>query len=247
MNAGKYFIIGIVLLLIAPLGGCSKGLSLREVTTKAIVATSEAQSYRASAVDTYTVDGETGESTYESEFVAPDRYRGKTSSNSSWHESIVIGDKGYIRSSDKPQWCQSPCQYDDYTSVVEVSSISLEKELEPLNWLVGLEQLPDEEIDGVDCWHYRGTVDMDSYVEKLKAKAEGKPPEYLVLVEEMRRWRQSFELWVGKDDYLIRQLKNEARYPVPEPGTGEEKWATRSTVERFYDFNEPIQIEPPPT
>jgi len=244
MDIRRYFIISVVILLMTPVVGCGERLNLGEVTNKAITATIEAQSYRVTAVETHTVDGETEESTYESEFVAPDRFRGKVSSDGNWSEVIIIGDKGYLRSSEKPQWCQLPGQYDDQ-SFTQATLISLEKELEPLDWLVDLEKLPGEEIDGVACLHYRGKVDQDSYVDMLKKTVErkyGQIPEHL---EEMRRWTMNFELWVENDTHLIRQLKSELRFTIINPDTGEENLFTGSTTKQFYDFNQPIEIEPP--
>jgi len=249
MNIARYLIIASLAFFAVPFVGCSQSLNLREVTTKAITATCEAQSCRTSAVQTYTVDGESGENTFESEFVAPDRYHSKTRSGNNWSETISIGDKSYIRGTDIPQWCESPCQYYDpvsgATTTAQTTSIPLEKELEPLNWLVELEKLPDEEIDGVACWHYHGKVDMDSYVDMLKKTAGreyGQIPEHL---EEMRRWLRNLELWVEKDGYLIRQLKEEVRFTMVNPDTGEESLYSGSTTMRFYDFNKPISIEPP--
>jgi len=249
MNRAKYLIIAAIVSLLVPVVGCSERLNLREVTTNAITATCEAQSYRASAVQTYTVDDKIEESTFESEFVAPDCSHQKTSGDGKWYETIFIGDKSYIRGSDMPKWCESPCQYDDpstgATVTAQATSIPLEKELEPLNWQVDLEPLPDEVIDGANCWHYRGKVDMDSYVDMLQktTKSEnGQIPEHL---EEMRRWIRNFELWVEKDSYLIRQLKSEERFTWVNPDTGEESLFTGSTTKQFYDFNKPISIEPP--
>jgi len=244
VNGTKYLVIAVIVLCVTSVVGCGERFELTEVTNKAVMATTEVQSYRSMAVVTYTVDGGTKESAYESEFVAPDRYHEKTSSDGNWSEAISIGDESYIRSSEEPQWCHTPCQYDD-GSQVDVSSISLEKELEPLNWLVDLEELPGEVIDGVVCLHYRGRVDMDAYIDMLKERAEreyGQIPEHS---EEMRRWMMDFELWVEKDSYLIWQLQGELRFTIINPDTGEEDLVTESQTLRFYDFNQPIVIEPP--
>jgi hypothetical protein len=61
----------------------------------------------------------------------------------------------------------------------------------------------------------------------------------------MRRGSIEVELWVGKDDYLIRQMKRLDHMPEWDAGTAEERWIRQSTVIRLYDFNEPISIEPP--
>ena len=181
VNGVQCLVIAVIVLCVTSVVGCGERFELTEITSKAITATAEAQSYRATAVVIYTVDGETIKSKHESEFVAPDRYHEKTSSDGNRSEAISIGDESYIRSSEEPQWCQTPCQYDDGPQV-DVSSISLEKELEPLNWLVDLEELPGEVIDGVVCLHYRGRVDQDAYVNMLKETAEreyGQLPEHL--------------------------------------------------------------------
>jgi len=248
MNVVKYLIIAVAVFLVMPTIGCSGRFDLTEVTARAIVATLKTQSYRTSAVGTYAVDGESGGSIYETEFAAPDSSHTKTSSGGTWSEVISIGENSYLRSSEKPYWCQSPCQYDDGSSA-QATSISLEKQLEPLNWLVDLKQLPNEEVDGVNCWHYQGKVDMDSYVDTLKEAAETKDwrmsEQQTDNIEEMRSRKWNFKLWVEKDTYLMRQLKDEMSLTMVNPDTGEESLFTGNTTMRFYDFNRPISIEPP--
>ena len=235
MNVRKYLITGCIVFLIMPLVTCSKGPNLREVTTKAHIATSEARSYRMKGTTTYTSEGETHEIVSEGEFAAPDRFRAKISiETGQWCEVIKIGDKSYVRTSDE---LESGGGKSDATCVV----LPIAEVLEPLDSLIDLEQLPDEGIDGVDCLHYRGKVDMDSLLEKTGMGYQ-QTPEFL---EVMRRTSIDAELWVGKDDYLIRQMITRIRFPESEPGTGAEKWVTQTTIFRFYDFNKPIAIEPP--
>lgn len=237
MNVRKYLIIGCILFLIMPLVACSKGSNLREVTIKARIATSEAQSYRVKGTTRYTSDGETLETVFEGEFAAPDRFRAKGSADTDWWcEVTKIGDKSYVRTSDEVEWGGGK-------SDVTCAVLPIAEALEPLDSLIDLEQLPDEQIDGVDCFHYRGKVDLDSLVWKTWMGYQH-TPEFL---EVMRRASIDVELWVGKDDYLIRQMITTIRFPASEPGTGEEERGTQTTIMRFYDFNKPIAIEPPPT
>lgn len=218
-----------------PLVACSKGSNLREVTTKARIATSEAHSYRTKGTTRYTSDAETHETVSEGEFSAPDRFRAKISPETGrWCEVIKIGDKSYLRTSDELEWGG---EKSDVMCVV----LPITEVLESLDSLIDLEQLPDEGIDSVDCLHYRGKVDIDSLVEKT-GMAYQQTPEFL---EVMLRTSIDIELWVGKDDYLIRQMITTIRSPESEAGTGEEKWGTQTTIMRFYDFNKPIAIEPP--
>ena len=101
-------------------------------------------------------------------------------------------------------------------------------------------------IDGADCWHYRGKVDQDSYVDMLQKRAKEREDRYIEEVfDDMRRRTSNYELWVEKESYLIRLLKREDHYMMVDHATGEEKSVTGIIINRFYDFNKPISIEPP--
>jgi len=274
-------IIGLVVLLMLTVVACDQGASLRDAIARAIAKTSEAHSYRSAGnVTTYT-DSVTTVSSYEWECAAPDRYHSVSTTvvddagnvtttttvdhgnftcissaptSGGWFETIVVGDKGYVRSQREPQWrvcevytpdSQPPPGPTPGTGTCQVSIQTSDKQLELLNYLVELEKLPDEEIDGVNCSHYRGRVDQDSVVDMLRKRDEEAygqiPPEYL---EMMRRQEIVIELWIDGDDY-IRQQRSEFRFPEPDSTTGDEKWVTGFSTTRYFDFNEPISIEPP--
>ena len=237
MKMQRYLVAACIVSLLMPLVACASGSDLRATTTRAITSTSDAESWREQGTSSYSADGETQETTWEGEVAAPDRSRVKiTTETGTWCEATRIGEQTYVRASDMPE---------SGAAVSEVACVMLPitEALEPLDLLIDLEQLPAEEIDHVQCLHYRGRVDMDAFVEKEKAgKGPQLPPE---LLELMRRGSMEVELWVGKDDYLIRQMKRLDHMPEWEAGTAEEKWMRQSTVLRFYDFNEPIAIEPP--
>ena len=65
------------------------------------------------------------------------------------------------------------------------------------------------------------------------------------LEQQLLNIKMELELWIGKDDYLIRQLKHDM-YSSAE-GAEQAEWATTSLVQKYYDFNEPITIESPET
>ena len=119
-----------------------------------------------------------------------------------------------------------------------------------LDRLINVEKLPDEAVDGVPCSHYRGNVDRDSYVDALIETYEREGviselgPLFLKNLELMRRQEIVVEIWIDGEDYM-RQVRTDARIPRPDPDTGEEVWGTGVTIERYFDFNEPIVIEPP--
>jgi len=87
------------------------------------------------------------------------------------------------------------------------SKLTTQKELESA---IELQQLPDEAIDGQICFHYKGIdeTDMETMV----------------------------ELWIGRDDYLVREIIRTAQGDTSEP-----------RITRYYDFNEPIIVEAPKT
>lgn len=220
------------LLLVNVMAGCQQASG---IIAKAHAATMDLQSYRTTSSISSTFEGQTSELTYETEFVAPDRYRGKATTNGDWVEFIIIGDKKYIRDSDPS------CT----TSVGVVgSSLSEEDTLELLDSLTDLEELPGENIDGVDCLRYWGRVDIDRMVDEWKAELDPAQPGYeerLKVMERQRQMKTEVELWIGKDDYLIRQMKYEMQVPSEVVG----QWDTSSSMMKYYDFNEPITIEPP--
>ncbi|HJX39366.1 MAG TPA: hypothetical protein VJ714_12230, partial [Anaerolineae bacterium] len=223
--------------LVMPLAACTSGPDLRAITTTASTCTEQAQSWRVQGAASYSSDGETQETTWDGEFAAPDRWRVKiTTETGMWCEATRIGEQSYVRASDMP---------DSGAAAGGAACVmgSMTEELEPLELLIDLERLADEEIEHVQCLHYRGRMDMDAFVQREEAGTGSQwPPE---LLELMRRGSMEVELWVGKDDYLIRQMKRLDHMPEWDAGTAEERWIRQSTVIRLYDFNEPISIEPP--
>jgi len=88
--------------------------------------------------------------------------------------------------------------------------------LDILNWLIDVEKLPDEAVDGVPCSHYRGRADRNSHVDMLieTYKREGGNISELEpgLFDLMRRQEIDVELWIDGEDY-IRQFRIEGRLP----------------------------------
>jgi outer membrane lipoprotein-sorting protein len=86
--------------------------------------------------------------------------------------------------------------------------------LSVLEYLDDLQQLPDEEIDGVPCLHYQGTPKLG----------------YIMYLGSI-----SYEIWIGQDDYLIRQMEQVIQ----------SERATTVSTSRYYDFNADIDIQLP--
>jgi hypothetical protein len=154
------------------------------------------------------------------EWINPPTYYREVIGPDEW-ELIGIGELTYGRGEELPSIVSTtPEQRQAYA----LSAIMAEKQLERLNEIASeIEVLPEENIDGVLCYHYLIAVDTEKYVEQ---------------VNDNWAWQDTTmteELWIGKDDYIIRQRKCEYKHELT------------STVFMFkyYDFNAPISIEPP--
>jgi len=94
----------------------------------------------------------------------------------------------------------------------------------------------------------KGRVDMEQAIEREKARlaemqSRMDPDDYDRMMESVVtsfNINTEIELWIGKNDNLIRQMIQTTQFP-----DGEGQLQTSSTTMTFYDFNEPIIIEPP--
>ncbi|UCD08609.1 MAG: hypothetical protein JSU79_09650 [Dehalococcoidales bacterium] len=164
-------------------------------------------------------------------------------------EIIVIGDHMYTR------------QYHVFSDIIERFSEMIptkEKTLDILNTLTNIKKLPDEIIDGTDCYHYKGIVDVEKWLDYIRPSIIRR---YESIIEEFPSWyqdideftesvevrirsqEQSHEFWFGKDDYLIRQWNYMIQTLPDTSPTGDPYKSTG--VKKYYDFNEVIIITPP--
>ena len=117
--------------------------------------------------------------------------------------------------------------------------------------LVDIKELTDEKIDGIDCFHYIGSMKMEGQQEDQIASLDRSDPHYEQLklaYESIEYVRDDVEFWIGKHDYLLQQYTmfmeiNEFK----DKGKDTEEMENYSAITtcKFYDFNEPIEIEPP--
>ena len=162
------------------------------------------------------------------EFIIPSNYY-RDVTGAGTYEAIGIGEKAYGRVTGSLGYApgMAASEWQQYMP----SEILTRK---TLSMLVKIEELPDENIDGMLCYHYRGSVDMVKFVNEYPQQAGA-----------FRTSTINEEFWIGKDDYIIRQFKDEiirgedimARLPM----------LTAQTLEvwKYSDFNVSITIEPP--
>jgi hypothetical protein len=237
----------LVLLISTLLIGCgSSRPDPEDVIARAKDAINEVQTYRSEGMSIHTENGETTQSSEQAEFVSPDRLRTITVDEGGTEERIRIGQIEYRLDAVGNNWQvrQWPESFPFPNLAVGLA--------EMFDSLVGLVEMPDEEIDGVDCFHYKGSIDVKARGEEEKAKLDPSQRDYeerMRALEIYNQWQLSFEFWVGKEDFLLRQLKQhqEVVYikDAGEDTEREEHHITTGTF-RLFDFNQSIQIEPPP-
>jgi len=238
-GASAVIIIVIILLLVIQPWNFS---NTQGVMAKVYTATEQVHSYRVMSspplfsitltlVGGKTISNSTTNDYSELAYVFPDKIHLKMSYSGKGDEYIFIGDKEYYNASGiailrhrdnsviinfvNPANLTSgstdtiTVTFPDDTNYPTLDIPSKTETLRQLDSLKELKKLADESIDGTDCYHYQGI----SYGDKV-------------------------ELWIGKADYLIRQI---IKTSIAQPGGS----SNIESISKFYDFNEPIDIEAP--
>jgi len=218
---------------VQPWGG---SLEPQSVLAKTYTVTEGLLSYRA------TMSSDVGTSDAVMEFVSPDRFHARLIAGGEMDEFIVVGDRQYVKSGDMSK--NMIIAFSNSASAM----LSKEATLKLIDSLTGLETLSDEKIEGVNSFHYKGRFDTERMIEKEKARLSGMQSrmdvdDYERMMEGLENSlnvNMEIELWIGKDDNLIRQMVQTTQYPDDEG-----KLQTTSTMMTFYGFNESIIINPP--
>ncbi len=183
---------------------------------------------------------------YTLEFAAPDRYRIAVLDGNVSGDSISIG-------SDRYEWGQQPKAPDfKMTGISGVIASAIgpptrEDSLELIESLQNLKQLPDEVIDGVLCYHYRGQVDRSLHSTPAVIETLDPLQQYMQTAanrwqEWARSWQEEGEFWIGRDDYLLRLEKHTTYIPPFEP---QDQACNLQSNTRYYDFDITVTVEPP--
>jgi hypothetical protein len=176
-------------------------------------------------------------------------YTEESAINSTYsHEAIFTDNQLYIRGDNSYQLSMEK---------IKEAIPSLEKTLELLDLLIEIETLPEESIDGIECNHYRGIVDIEKWLEwsrperleRFERTAENSRldldiDKWMESAEEMWRTKEiTYEFWISKEDNMIRQWKYTSSTLPGEPVLGGSyMWYA---ILHYYDFNEPVEITAP--
>ncbi|MBN2074274.1 MAG: hypothetical protein JW762_01860 [Dehalococcoidales bacterium] len=249
----KYRLLYWILILTLPAGllpGCSNDRTdYKEVIEKAIKASEQVRSYRVEMQSSIIEQENTSQTNSVMEFVAPDRLHTVTRMSgefSSSEEMIQIGTTVYTRENSTDDWRIRDWE-DERMAARDLASgmlLSLEK-------LVDIEILKDEKIDGIDCYHFMGKVNIQGQQEEELALLDESDPYYeqrKMVYESVDYIRDDMEFWISKDNYMLRQctVYMEIRsYKDKGEDTEEVENYGSTTMLRFYDYNEPVEITAP--
>jgi hypothetical protein len=243
----KVFVVAAALLIVVHvLTACSSEVSPGPEELAAIadtIETTDVQSCRAKWSSINTSNGMTTESAQEAAFTAPDRYHVKITNDGVVNEFITANGTQYVKSSNISTIMMTAFAQNTYTF------LTVKYSLNSLDMLVKPEPLPPEEINGVNCFHYSGTVDLAGQMEEMMRESlDPSQPDYEQSLEklegELERLRETtidYEIWIGQEDLLVRQMK----YTSRTPSEAEATWDTSETTIQIYDINQPIEVEPP--
>ncbi len=219
------------------------------------------QSYRSEIVTTIQ-NSEEISTTSTKEYVAPDRYHGKSIKQDEWLEYIFIGNEQYYRASYGTEWRENGIFYKEGGSRSQIF-MQISDDFRVLSTLTDVEKLSDEKIDGVSCFHYQEKqypeIDIEAEMEKLENYL-AENPELMagtdsMSIDEIKELSRAslersaegetiIDLWIGRDDYFLRQMKTVMRSIQPGPD-GEDEWVTTTFTTKWSGFNEPIEIVAP--
>ncbi len=213
------------------------------------------RSFRVQSTITRTEDGQTTLTSQLIEYAYPERQHVVTSYGGTTHEEILVGEAAYSRTSDDGVWTSRVLQQ---PGVAWTS-----QKIKGMDWtaafrsLLGMVELRDERVDGVDCYRYRGEYDTKAAAEEAIASfptVDPSDPRYEELRSQrdmmaatMAGMRQTMEFWIGKNDYLVRKVQTDEAGSKFEISNGVTTATPRAAtiINRYFDFNSDIEIETP--
>jgi len=193
--------------------------------------------------------------TLEGNYSLPDRAHITVSRDGFRQEQVVVGDSVFTRTELNPDWVRTQVPSGDEMTPLPKPKTGQEE----MGYLDDVKTLPDETMDGVPVNHYVGKVNYEKVLVEDARQRFVNDPDLDSYVERARevagRINATNELWIGKDDGLVRQARITGEYrPSPSEmgsfsgGLGvEEVVVNFDTWLEFSRFNESFAIEVPAT
>jgi len=228
---GRLLLLVATLVLVGAVAGCGggggSGKSAEELVSEAVTATSAVKSFHLSIDVENSAPSNQGLNLkfVDGDVLVPDKLKGKVGGTfagiSISTELIVVGHDYFLKTPFGSSW-----QKIDVDTLPEAFFDPEKGILAVIQGASGLENDGSEDVGGVDCYRVTGKVEAN-VLKPLLSTAEG--------TQEL-----DMEIWIGKDDMLIRRLRLTG--PVsPEEGDD----AVRNV--ELSQFDEAVRITAPET
>jgi hypothetical protein len=206
----------------------------------------EVTSFRMSTSASYVEGDMAASATYqEMAYIYPARSHIVVNPEAGNQEIIIIGDDFYTNNA---QYLAAANAGMSVLMSVAANIPSEEHTRITLERLTDIKELAIERIEGATCRHFQGRVDVEKSIEEQIASLDPEQANYDMLVEALREQIEMMrdvktvvDVWVGRDDGFIRQMRYEAQVGSEHS----EASAISSQLIQYYDINKSIVIEPP--
>ena len=230
---------------------CDKNVEYKHIINNAVIKTIEADSYRLNT-ESISLGNDTIKSTLEMDYLGPNNFRFKSncpSCDQGWYEIIFINDNLYVHDSDDENWnIASSEESNRMNAILKIARDNLKSILDPLSWLIDINELDMATIDGFPCRHLSGHVDMKSYInEKTSKNQQVNTKEVIAIIEEMRNGTGIIDIWIDRDSGIIRRIQREESYFVPDftSMAGGKTLYTEIKTTELNDINKSFEINIP--
>jgi hypothetical protein len=254
------------------------GQSPEDVLAKAVANTEALNSYRIAGISEVRLPESIEWLIYsygEAEYAGSGKFHGKTRMDLDYNDGILDNwkEREFVFSDNVIYtWSTmaiSASSRDYILQVWDEETTRIQQPVYYLKFIPDINRLPDAEIDGTACFHYKGMVDMDAWMEDLlstvkpvwreqrrqQAELFGTTPDEAEIEEQIEQLVKTvraqykprqfeYELWIGKDDYLLHQITMEDTL-TPEAKAIMPISTDKRGTSKFYDFNAEIMIKPP--
>lgn len=225
-------ILAIIVLVLAIVRPWDGPLSPDEVLAQVSSTQAEIQSYRMKYSDEEAKGGVV--SVAEAAYALPTSYH-LTLSVGDWvRDYITVGETRYEKEIGTPvNLAGQVIFFSMYTPDIEATISILEE-------LADIEVLPDEELDGVVCYHLKGrydTISIEDMLADVKSRLSDEEFKKVKKKLEMEQETTTVECLISKDDFIIRKVQHIT--------SSQETGIVHTETIKFFDFNQLITIEPP--
>lgn len=183
----------------------------------------------------------------EGDVTMPDRLQGTFTSGGQTAELIQIGNQTYTRQPGGP-WQQSNLDLSQLTGMSGLGgNTTLPQGTDAQQIFSGLfslglatiQEAGSETVSGVETTRYQGTIDLGTLLSLVQAQT-GQPSNTPPL-----DFKPSYQLWVGKNDQILRQFKTQGQGTLPSTSGGAPIKISFDISATFSQINQPVTITAP--